>query len=201
MTASPLPTRLLGRVRDERQLARAHQRYPQLPLVQCAGARDTARQNLRALRHEREQQLGVLVVDVVDLVRAELAHLAAAEHRAALAVLALRTGARAAALLGAESLASVHRSIPPRSLPMSKRSSRSSSASPRWPSPGRRSAGRPRATRRRCDVFVRAALVRAMTASVSSTRTTRCRMIRSVTLMRRSISFISSPVPLITSST
>jgi len=37
-------------------------------------------------RHERRQQLDVLVVDVVDLVRAELADLPAAEHRAALAL-------------------------------------------------------------------------------------------------------------------
>src|SRR6185436_16990612 len=93
MTASPFRSRLLGRVRDERQLTRAHQRHAQLPLVQRAGARNAARQDLRALRHEGEQQLRVLVVDVVDLVRAELAHLAAAEHRPALAVLALRTRA------------------------------------------------------------------------------------------------------------
>src|SRR5690348_15455790 len=164
---------LLRRVRDERQLTRPHQRHAQLPLVQGAGPRNTARQNLGPLRHEGEQQLRVLVVDVVDLVRAELAHLAAAEHRTALAVLAL-TRTAATALLGAETSTSVHRSIPrSRSLPMSKRSSRSSSASPRWPSPGWRSAGRPRATRRRCEVAERAALVRSMTACVSSTRTTR----------------------------
>src|SRR6186713_2036221 len=180
MTASPFPTRLFGGVRDQRQLARPHQRHTQLALVQGARPRNAPRQDLGALRHEGEQQLRVLVVDVVDLVRAELADLAPAEHRAALAVLALRARAartRAAALLGAETLASVHRSIP-RSLPMSKRSSRSSSASPRWPSPGCRSAGRPRATRRRCEVAVRRALVRSITACVSSTRTTRCRMIR-----------------------
>jgi hypothetical protein len=46
-----------------------------------AGARDAARQDLGALGHERHQQLRVLVVDVVDLVRAELADLARAEHR------------------------------------------------------------------------------------------------------------------------
>src|SRR5688572_16448849 len=130
MTASPFRSRLLGRVRDERQLARPHERHPQLPLVQRAGARDAARQDLRALRDEGEQQLHILVVDVVDLVRAELAHLAAAEHRPPLAVLPLRARGAAGALLGAETLSTVHRSIP-RSLPMSKRSSRSSSASPR----------------------------------------------------------------------
>src|SRR6476646_9797164 len=113
MTASPFRSRLFGRVRDERQLARAHQRHAELPLVQRTGTRDAARQNLRALRNKGEQQLGVLVVDVVDLVRAELAHLAAAEHRPALAVLALTARGPAGALLGAETLASsVHRSIP-----------------------------------------------------------------------------------------
>ena len=45
---------------------------------------DAARQHLAALRDEAAQQLDVLVVDVVDLVRAELADLAAAEQAAAL---------------------------------------------------------------------------------------------------------------------
>src|SRR6185503_15907546 len=52
--------------------------------MQGAGARDAPRQNLASLRHERPEQLDVLVVDVVDLVRAELADLAAPEQRAAL---------------------------------------------------------------------------------------------------------------------
>src|SRR5947209_20565643 len=49
-----------------------------------AGARDAPRENLAALGHERPDQLHVLVVDVVDLVRAELADLATAEQRAPL---------------------------------------------------------------------------------------------------------------------
>src|SRR5436190_10721258 len=73
-------------VRNQRDLTSALERGLQLPLVHRAGARNAARQDLPALRHERTQQLCVLVIDVVDLVRTELADLAAAEHRPALAV-------------------------------------------------------------------------------------------------------------------
>src|SRR5262245_9672506 len=99
MVRSPL----LGRVRDERQLARPHQRHTQLALVQRSGPGNAPRQDLGALGHERQQQPRVLVVDVVDLVAAELADLAATEHRTALAVLAALAAA-ATALLGAEAL-------------------------------------------------------------------------------------------------
>src|SRR5437763_9678764 len=71
-------------VRDQRDLPRALDRGLQLALVHRAGARDPARQDLAALGHERADELHVLVVDVVDLVRAELADLAPAEQRAAL---------------------------------------------------------------------------------------------------------------------
>src|SRR5215472_11152101 len=71
-------------VRDERDLARALDRRLELALMHGAGARDPPRQDLPALGDERRDQLHVLVVDVVDLVRAELADLAAAEQRAAL---------------------------------------------------------------------------------------------------------------------
>src|SRR3954467_15081814 len=82
---------LLRRVRDQRQLPCPHDGGAQLALMQRAGSRDAAWQDLGALGHERHQQLDVLVVDVVNLVRAELADLAAPEHRAALlSVLALR---------------------------------------------------------------------------------------------------------------
>src|SRR4029079_4204840 len=190
---------LLRRVRDQRQLARPHDRRPQLSLVQRAGPRNTPRQHLGALGHERHQELHILVVDVVDLVRAELADLAPPEHRPALPVLALLGGTAGFRAPSAETLPAVHRiSSPP---PMSKRSSRSSSGSPRWPSPGWRSGGNPRATRRRRAVCVRRSRVRATTACSSSTRTTRWRMMRSVTLRRRSISFIKSPSPLITAMT
>src|SRR5215475_9111239 len=85
----PALQQLFSRVRDERELARPHDRRAQLPLVHGARTGNAARQNLRALRHERHQELGVLVVDVVDLVRAELADLAPAEHRTTLPVLPL----------------------------------------------------------------------------------------------------------------
>src|ERR1043166_3180427 len=117
---------LLRRVGDERQLARTHDRGAQLPLMHGACAGDAARQNLRALGDERHQQLDVLVVDVVDLVRAELADLAAAEHRTALAVLPLLSALSARPAAAATgSLPAVHRSTSF----MSKRSS--SSVSPR----------------------------------------------------------------------
>src|SRR5690349_17347131 len=60
---------LLRRIRDERQLPCPHDRGPQLPLVHRARAGDAPRQDLGALGHERHQELDVLVVDVVDLVR------------------------------------------------------------------------------------------------------------------------------------
>src|SRR6185503_13548626 len=111
---------LVGHVGDERDLPRPLDRGLQLPLVLGAGPRDPARQDLAALGHERPDQLDVLVVDVVDLVRAELADLAAAEQCAPLPFFS------------------------------------------------------------------------------SSTRTTMWRMTRSITLSRRSSSFISSPLPLTT---
>src|SRR5688572_16649437 len=83
---------LLRRVRNQRKLPRAHDGGAELPLVLGAGARDPTRQDLRTLRDERKKEFGVLVVDVVDLVRAELADLAATEHRTALPVLAGRAG-------------------------------------------------------------------------------------------------------------
>src|SRR5258706_13007372 len=71
---------------NQRELARALDRRLQFALVHGAGAGDAARQDLAALGHERSQQLDVLVVDIVDLVRAELADLPAPKHRAALAL-------------------------------------------------------------------------------------------------------------------
>src|ERR1041385_6275421 len=77
---------LLRHVRDEGDLARAFDCRLQLALVLGAGAGNAPRQNLAALGHERPDQLHILVVDVVDLVRAELADLAAAEQCAALSL-------------------------------------------------------------------------------------------------------------------
>src|SRR5204862_3810230 len=72
--------------RTERDLSRALERGPQRPLMHGAGARDPPRQNFPALGHEWPDQLHVLVIDVVDLVRAELADLAPAEQGPALAL-------------------------------------------------------------------------------------------------------------------
>src|SRR5215831_16337228 len=80
---------LFSRVRNQGKLTRAHDRRAQLSLVHRAASRNPARQNLRPLGHERHQELGVLVIDVVDLVRAELTDLAPTEHRTTLPVLPL----------------------------------------------------------------------------------------------------------------
>src|SRR3981081_3550179 len=74
-------------VRNQRNLPGALDRDLQLPLVPRARAGNPSRQNLAPLGHEGRQQLDVLVVDVVNLVRAELADLPPSEHRAALALL------------------------------------------------------------------------------------------------------------------
>src|SRR4029079_11101228 len=68
-----------------------------------------ARQDLAPLRHEAAEQLHVLVVDVVDLVRAELADLAAAEQAAALALLAVRLLVVTTPAAAARSALSSHR--------------------------------------------------------------------------------------------
>ena len=60
----------------------------QLALVLGAGSEHPPRQDLAPLGHEGAEQLDVLVVDVVDLVRAELADLAPAEEVALAALLA-----------------------------------------------------------------------------------------------------------------
>src|SRR5262245_48290535 len=151
---------LFGRVRNQRELTRAHDCRAQLPLVHRTCSRNPARQNLRPFGHERHQELHVLVVDVVDLVRAELAHLPAAEHRTTLAVLALLTalGAPLPTAAAAPTKASLadHRST-------SVASNRSSSSmSLRCPSPGCLSGGSPRATRRRRDDSVRLTRVRSI---------------------------------------
>src|SRR5207237_98483 len=73
-------------IRNERDLTRALDGRLQLPLMHGAGTGDAPRQNLAALGHEGTEQLDVLIVDVVDLVRAELADFAPAEQRAALAL-------------------------------------------------------------------------------------------------------------------
>src|SRR3989442_15787669 len=74
-------------VRNQRDLARALDRDLQLALVHRARAGDSARQDLAALRHEGPDKLHVLLVDVVVLVRAELAYFAPAVMSAPLSLL------------------------------------------------------------------------------------------------------------------
>src|SRR5688572_16578258 len=98
-------------VRNERDLTRALDGGLQLALVHRAGSGDAARQDLAALRNERTDQLHVLVVDVVDLVRAELADLAATEHRTPLSLLLVAGLLVAAASTAATSTATARPSL------------------------------------------------------------------------------------------
>src|SRR5215218_1309739 len=88
---APPPWRVLlvGHVRNQRQLPGPRDRRLQRALVLGAGAGDPPRLDLAALGNERRQQPHVLVVDVVDLLRAELADAAPAEEPAARAIAAL----------------------------------------------------------------------------------------------------------------
>ena len=187
--------------------ARALDGRLQLALMRRAGARDPARQHLAALRHEGPQQLDVLVVDVVDLVRAELADLPAPEQRAPLVVLPcrrrVRRGLPMSVLVRLSGRLPLQRLLQMPCLDLRRRSRFASvvvicAAGLRR---GCRSGGRPRATRRRCESSLRRVRARSMTRFSSSTRTVRWRMTWSLTRSRRSISFISSPEPLITSRT
>jgi hypothetical protein len=74
---------LVRRVRQQRELTRANDGDAQSALMLRARAGNPPRQHLAALGDKAAQQLDVLVVDVVDLVRAELADLAAPEKAAA----------------------------------------------------------------------------------------------------------------------
>src|ERR1043165_3443617 len=69
---------LVRRERQQRGDARALDRVLQLPLVQRARPGDAPRKDLPALRDELLQRLQVLVVDVLDLLHAELADALAA---------------------------------------------------------------------------------------------------------------------------
>src|ERR1700709_750883 len=66
--------------RDERQVACPLDRLLQGALMVGAGPRDPPRQDLGALRDELLEELDVLVIDVIDLVGAELTDLAPAEE-------------------------------------------------------------------------------------------------------------------------
>src|SRR3954447_26860754 len=93
--------------RDQRQVARPLDRLLQGALVVGAGARDPPRQDLRALGDELLQELDVLVIDVVDLVGAELTdlappeeHFSRASHGLDLLSLVVRTGAGGGLVFG-----------------------------------------------------------------------------------------------------
>src|SRR5262249_16159180 len=96
---------LVRDVRDECQLAGALDGQLQLALPLGAGARQPSRLDLAALGDELHQQPHILVVDVVDLFRPELADAAATDHAppppasaaCALVAGALRTAAAPAA--------------------------------------------------------------------------------------------------------
>src|SRR3954453_14546208 len=81
-----LALRRVAHVRKQRDLTRALDRQGDLVLVATAGAGDPARADLAALGDEPAKRADVLVVDVLDLVLAEQAGLAAAAAGAALLV-------------------------------------------------------------------------------------------------------------------
>ena len=70
---------VLGSEGQQRQLARPLERDIQRTLMRCACARLAARLDLAPVRQEPTQPVEVLVVDLFDLVDAELADLAARE--------------------------------------------------------------------------------------------------------------------------
>src|SRR5262245_3572818 len=94
---------LVRHVRNQRQLPGTGNGGLQRALVLGARARDAARLDLAALGNERRQQAHVLVVDVVDLVRAELADAAPAEESAAAGTIPLRLVVLLAAAAAASS--------------------------------------------------------------------------------------------------
>src|SRR5205085_12375608 len=99
-SVTPAIPHLIGHVRNQGKLPRPLDRGLQLPLMHRTGARDAPRQDFAAFGYERAEQLRVFVIDIVDLVRAELADLPAPEHRPPLLLLfvgALLVAAPAAA--------------------------------------------------------------------------------------------------------
>src|SRR5947207_5537964 len=83
--------RLIRREREERGDARALDRVLQLALMQRAGSGDAARKDLAPLRDELLQHLHVFVVDVLELLDAELADAFATIEELLLSTLSART--------------------------------------------------------------------------------------------------------------
>src|SRR5260221_4715822 len=88
--ALPILALQFGGEGQQRDVARAFDRFAEPPLVARACTRHTARQNLASLLYERLEHLDLLVVDEVHALNAEPANLLLAE------ILALAATARAA---------------------------------------------------------------------------------------------------------
>src|SRR5215471_6305557 len=173
---------LVGGVRDQRDGPGALDRGLELALVERAGPRDPARQDLAALRDEGLQQLDVLPVHVLELLRAELADLAAPDEellaRGRLSV-AVARGAPAA---GARRH-SPHDSLLSASAPIAAASSAGAGAAA--------TACGGRGGRLACFLRIRSAILTERFCS-SSARTARCRRTWSESFSRRSVSATSA---------
>src|SRR5882724_2116029 len=95
----------LRRERHQRDVARTLDCFAQPSLVARARARHAAGKNLAAILYERVQHVGFLVVNVIDLIHAETAHLALAE-KLALAALARAGPSAGTAFTGTATAAS-----------------------------------------------------------------------------------------------
>src|SRR5215510_13871383 len=84
----------LGHERKDCEVTRALDGLGELPLVDRADTRDASRQNLAPLGNEVPQQSSVLVIDIRDLLGAELADSLAPQRES------LRTWHRATSLSG-----------------------------------------------------------------------------------------------------
>src|SRR5258705_13046664 len=82
-------------VRHQREIARALDRRRELGLVMSAGSGDPRRNDLAVLADEVFEQIDVLVVDPLDLLRGETAELAALEELLRALLIALAVAALA----------------------------------------------------------------------------------------------------------
>src|SRR6185369_10993537 len=107
---------LVGRVRKQRNVSRALDRFRQHALVRCTAAGDTSRQDLPALRQIILEQLHVLEIDKVYFVDTEPANApavhtattAAAAHWPSIAIIVtiVATTALAVFIIGCHNLSS-----------------------------------------------------------------------------------------------
>src|SRR5258706_10097186 len=101
---------LVGRERKHGRDAGALDRVLEFALMQRTGSGDAARKDLPALRDELLQRLDVFVVDVLELLDAELADALAAKEELLLAALRSAGSAGAAAATGIAATAAATRS-------------------------------------------------------------------------------------------